>query len=178
MSVERVVYIPEETLVTFELQGSLPIFRETYVSPQAGTVVLRGLINQRAFITLEDGSQYRTLVPRKVHDYPMDLTYPVVHLPDKTPALYLRTPLKTAKDGVPSLRFTTSFDDRQYVYRQVSPSRRGFELWDGLGMQKLVERPASPPKLMSDLTVLVSVPALLVLLFPWLDSQTAILRQS
>jgi hypothetical protein len=177
MSVERIVHIPEETRVTFELQGSLPIFRETYYAPQAGTVVLKGLINQRAHIELQDGSQYRTMPPRKAQDYPMDLSYPVVHLPDKTPVLTLRTPLKTSKDAQPSLRFRTALDEKQYIYKQVSPGRRGFELWDGMGMQKLVERETLAAKLIPDLITLVPVPALLVLLFPWLDSQTAVFRQ-
>jgi hypothetical protein len=45
-------------------------------------------------------------------------------------------------------------------------------------MQKLLERNTSPAKLVLDLTVLVSVPSLLVLLLPWLDSQTALYRQA
>ena len=177
MSVESIVYIPPETRVTFELQGALPIFKEEYHSPQAGTVVLRGLFNQRAHITLEDGTQYRTLAPKKTPDYPTDLSYPLVRWPDKTPVLNLRTPLKTAKDTSPSLRFTTALDGQTYIYRQASPGRRGFELWDSMGIEKLVVRETAPAKLVPDLTVLVSVPALLVMLFPWVDSQTAVFRQ-
>ena len=36
-------YLPEDSRVTFELQGGLPVSREQYVSPQAGTIVLKGL---------------------------------------------------------------------------------------------------------------------------------------
>jgi hypothetical protein len=174
MSVERIVYLPEETRVSFELQGSFPVFRETYYSPQAGTVTLKGLINQSAHIELEDGSRYRTIAPRKARDHPTELSYPVVHLPDKTPVLFVRTPLKTPNDARPRLRFTTSLDDQQYVFRQISPSQRGFELWDSMGMQKLIERQVSPTKLVPDLVLLKPVPVLLVLLIPWLDSQTSI----
>jgi len=174
MSDEHITTIPEETRVTFELQGALPIFRETYYSPQAGTVVIKGFVHQRAHVTLENGTQYRTMAPKKVDDYPTDLSYPVVRLPDKTPVLYLRTPLKTSTDT--RLRFTTVLDGLQYIYRQVSPGKRGFELWDGMEMQKLVARETSSAKLVPDLTVLVPVPALFVLLFPWLDGQTSVFR--
>jgi len=177
MSTERIKYIPKETLITFELQGALPIFRETYHSPQVGTVILKGLLNQSAHIELEDGTRYRTLAPRKDKLYPTDLTYPVVHLPDKSAVFYMRTPLNLPKGTMPRLRFTTSLDEQQYVFKQISPGQRGFELWDGMEMNKLVEREASVAKFIPNLTVLVPVPALLILLFPWLDSQTVLYRQ-
>ena len=177
MSTERIKYIPKETLITFELQGALPIFRETYHSPQVGTVILKGLLNQSAHIELEDGARYRTLSPRKDKLYPTDLTYPVVHLPDKSAVFYMRTPLNLPKGTIPRLRFTTSLDEQQYVFKQISPGQRGFELWDGMEMNKLVEREISSAKLIPNLTVLVPVPALLILLFPWLDSQTVLYRQ-
>jgi hypothetical protein len=177
MSVERIEYIAAGTRVTFELQGSLPIFRETYRSPQAGTVVLKGLFNQSAHIELLDGTRYRTLAPRKDMLYPNDLTYPVVHLPDKSEMFNLRTPLRFPKGAVPKLRFSASLDDRQYVFKQISPGQRGFELWDGMEMNKLADR-GSSAKLIADLTLLVPVPAILILLVPWLDSQTIMYRQT
>jgi hypothetical protein len=177
MSAERIKYIPEETLITFELQGALPIFRETYHSPQVGTVTLKGFFNQSAHIELEDGTRYRTLGPRKDKLYPTDLTYPVVHLPDKSAACYMRTPLNLPKGTMPRLRFTTLLDEQQYVFKQISPGRRGFELWDGVEMNRLVERETYSAKLIPNLTVLVPVPTLLILLFPWLDSQTVLYRR-
>jgi hypothetical protein len=171
MSVEGVAFLAENTRVTFELQGGLPIFREEYASPQAGKVVLKGLFNQSAHLELLDGSRYRTRQPRKVEKFPTDLVYPLVRLPSKTEVLLLRTPLKLGQGSVPRLRFSTTLDGQRYVFRQVSPGRRGFELWDGLEVQKLVNRGASS-KLVPDLMVLSSVPVLLVLLLPWLDSHT------
>ena len=66
-------------------------------------------------------------------------------------------------------------DDRKYVFKQVGRGQRGFELWDGMEMEKLVDRPPSA-KLMPDLIVLAPVPAILVLLFPWLDGQALTYR--
>jgi hypothetical protein len=176
MSVERLEYLPQDTRVTFELQGSLPILREEYVSPQAGRVVLKGIFNQSAHIQLLDGSRYRTLSPRKIAKHPTDLVYPVVRLPDRVEVLQLRTPLRLEQGQVPRLRYITALADQGYVFRQISPGRRGFELWDSMEMEKLVNR-ESRTKLMPDLVLLSSVPVLLVMLFPWLDSQTIMYRQ-
>jgi hypothetical protein len=176
MSVERLECLPQDTRVTFELQGSLPILQEEYTSPQAGKIVLKGLFNQSARIQLLDGSRYRTLSPRKIAEYPTDLVYPVVHLPDKVEVLQLRTPLRLEQGKVPRLRYVTTLADRGYVFRQISPGQRGFELWDGMEMEKLVNR-ESHTKLMPDLVLLSPVPVLLIMLFPWLDSQTIMYRQ-
>jgi hypothetical protein len=177
MSIEHIEYVPEGSRITFELQGSLPIFRETYVSPQAGTIVLKGLFNQRAHIELKDGTRYRTLPARKDKTFPTDLSYHVVHLPDKSKVFTLRTPLNLPKGTVPRLRFVTSLDEQQYVFRQITAGRRGFELWDSLEMNKLVERETRPAKLVNDLNVLAPVPAVLIMLFPWFDSQTIMYRR-
>ena len=170
MSIEHVEYLPSGTLVTFELQGKLPILREEYRSAQAGTVVLRGFFNPRAHIELLNGARYRTLSARKDPRYPTEIVYPLVHLPDRTEILSLRTPLKLEGTAL-QLRYTTTVEDCRYVFRQINPARRGFELWDGMGMQKLVARGPSS-KFMPNLTILAPVPTLLVLLFPWLDNQT------
>jgi len=176
MSAKNIAFLAENTRVTFELQGRLPILWEEYASPQAGKVVLKGLFNQSAHLELLDGSRYRTRSPKKIDKFPTDLVYPLVELPSKTEVLLLRTPLKLNKGSVPRLRFSTTVDGQRYVYRQVSPGRRGFELWDGLEVEKLVNREASS-KLVPDLVVLSSVPVLLVLLFPWLDSHTITYKQ-
>jgi hypothetical protein len=170
MSIERLEYLASGTLVTFELEGKLPILREEYRSAQAGTVVLKGFFNPRAHIELLNGARYRTLRVRKDPRYPTEIVYPVVHLPDRTEILSLRTPLKY-EGTAPRMRYTTRVGDDGYVFQQINPARRGFELWDGVQMQKLVER-GPPTKLMPDLTILAPVPTLLVLLFPWLDNQT------
>lgn len=171
MSVEGCEVLPQGLRVTFELQGSLPILREEYASPQVGRVILKGLFNQSAHIELLDGARYRTLSARRTKEFPNDLVYPVVHLPDRAEAMVLHTALRLPKGSVPKMRFTTTLDGEQYVYRQISAGRRGFELWDGMEMQKLVDR-VRESKLMPDLNILLPVPALLVALFPWLDSQT------
>ena len=176
MSVESTAFLAENTRVTFELQGGLPIFREEYASPQAGKVVLKGLFNQSAHLELLDGSRYRTRSPKKLDKFPTDLVYPLVQLPSKTEVLLLRTPLKLNKGSVPRLHFSTTLDGQRYVFRQTRPGRRGFELWDGLEVEKLVNREGSS-KLVPDLMVLSSVPVLLVLLFPWLDSHTITHKQ-
>jgi hypothetical protein len=170
------LYLPENTRVSLELQGSLPLFRERYVSPQAGTVVLKGIFNQTAHLELLDGSRYRLLSPRQDREYPNQMAYPLVRLPEKAEVCRLRTPIKLEEGHVPRLRYTTMLDGENYVFTQITAGQRGFELWDGMEMQQLVRRERGRG-LLPDLTVLTPVPALLVLLFPWLDNQT-LMRQS
>lgn len=165
------VYLEQDMRVTFSLEGTLPILRERYVSPQAGTVVLKGFFNQSAHMETPNGTRYRTLSPRKDRHYLGQMAYPIVRLPDKAEVCRLRTPIKLQEGLVPRLRFTTTLDDQQYVFRQIAPGRRGFELWDGMEVQRLVKREPGG-SLVADLTILVPVPAMLVLLFPWLDNQT------
>lgn len=169
-------YLAEDARVTFELQGTLPILRERYVSPQAGTVVLKGFFNPSAHMETLEGKRYRTLSAKRDKAFPNQIVYPVVD-PDRTEVFRLLTPLEVAKGSTPRLRYTTTLDDQQYVYRQISPGRRGFELWDAMEMQRLVRR-ESGSGLVLDATILTSVPAVLVLLFPWLDSQTIVHRRS
>jgi hypothetical protein len=171
-------YLEEETRVTFELQGTLPIFRERYVSPQAGTVVLKGFFSQTAHIETLDGTRYRMLQPKRDRTLPNQIVFPVVYLPHKESAFRLLSPLRDTGSGqIPRLRFTTTFGDGRYVFRQVRAGRREFELWDGMEMQRLVRREPSRA-LIADSTVLIPVPAVLVLLIPWLDNQTALHRRS
>ena len=169
-------YLPENTHVTFELQGTLPILRERYVSPQAGTVVLKGLFNQTAHIETPDGTLYRMRSPKKDSQYLNHIFYSIIRLSDKTEILRLRTPMNLQKGSVPRLRYTTLLDEQQYVFKQVSPGLRGFELWDGMEMQKLISRKPGN-SLIADLTVQAPVPTLLILLFPWLDNQTIMYKQ-
>ena len=177
MSVERDQLVPENTRVVFELQNQFPVLKEVYGAEGVGTVTLRGLFNQRAHITLLSGACYRTLGARKIDEFPTDLIYPLVQVePHKEEVCLLHTPLHLPPGSVPYLRFWTTLDGEQYVYRQITAGRRGFELWDGMEMNKLINRQASA-KLMPDLSVLHPVPALLVMLFPWLDSQTIMHRQ-
>jgi hypothetical protein len=163
--------LPEDTLVTFELQGELPIFQERYVSPQAGTVVLRGFFNQSAHMELPDGTRYRTLSARKDEEHVNQLAYPIVRLPGRLQVCRLRTPLDLDKGQVPKLRFVTLLEDQYYVFRQITAGQRGFELWDSMEMSRLVQREPGG-SLVSNLRVLAPVPTFFLLLFPWLDSQT------
>ena len=169
-------YLAEDTRVTFELQGTLPILRERYLSPQAGTVVLKGFFSPRAHVETLAGRRYRTLAARKDKTLPNQIVYPVVDA-DRNEVFRLSTPLKFAEGASPRLRYTTTLDDQQYAFRQISPGRRGFELWDAMEMQKLVRREPGA-KLVADATVLISVPAVLVLLLPWFDSQTIVQNRS
>jgi hypothetical protein len=163
-------YLPEGSRVTFELQGGLPVFREQYASPQAGTVVLKGLFNQSAHLELLDGTQYRTLSARRDKEQLNMIAYPLIRLPEKVEVCRLLAPIQLDK-GRPQLRFTTTLDDQYYIFKQVSIGQRGFELWDSMEMQRLVQR--EPDRaLIAALRILAPVPALLTLLFPWLDSQS------
>jgi len=175
MSTEQIEYLPENERIVFSLQGQLPILREQYVSPKAGKVVLKGLFNQSAHIEMLDGTRYRTLGAKKGDKLSNSLEYPVVRLPDKVEVARLRTPLRLQKGVVPQLRYSVALDGQQYVFKQTSPGRRGFELWDGMEMEKLVER--GKPALIPDVILLAPVPVLLVMLFPWVDSQTIMYKQ-
>jgi hypothetical protein len=165
--------LAEGTLVTFALEGALPIFQERYVSPQAGTVVLRGFFNQRAFLEPPDRVRYRTLAPRRDREQLNMLAYPVVRLPDKVEVCRLLSPLHLDKGQTPQMRFTTLLDDQYYIFKQVSAGNRGYELWDSMEMERLVQiEPGG--SLVPNLRVYVPVPALLVLLCPWLANQTVL----
>jgi hypothetical protein len=168
--------LAEGTLVTFNLEGPLPIFQERYVSPQAGTVVLRGLFNQRAFLETLDGLRFRTLIARKDKEQFDKLAYPVLRLPEKTEAFRLLSPLHLDKGQVPQLRYTVLLENEYYIFKQVSAGQRGYELWDSMEMQRLVQiEPGG--SLVPNFRVNVAVPALLVLLFPWMASQTILYKQ-
>jgi hypothetical protein len=169
--------LAEGTLVTFNLEGALPIFQERYVSPQAGTVVLRGFFNQRAFLEPIGGERYRTLAPRRDSEQLNKLAYPVVHLPDRTEAFRLLTPLHVDKGQLPQMRYTALLDDQYYVFKQVSAGQRGYELWDSMEMQRLVQvEPGG--SLVPNLRLQAPVPTLLILLFPWIANQTILYKQS
>ena len=163
-------YLPEDTLVTFNLEGSLPIFREQYVSPQAGKVVLKGLFNQSAHLEMKDGTRYRTFAPQRDKERFSEMAYPVVRLPGRVEVCRLLTPIKLEQSGRPQLRFTTTLDNQHYIFRQISAGQRGFEMWDSMEMNRLIEREPGG-SLIAPLRLLAPAPALLVLLFPWLDNQ-------
>lgn len=168
--------IAEGTLVTFNLEGALPIWQERYVSPQAGTVVLRGFFNQRAFLEPIGGARYRTLSPRKDKEQFDKLAYPVLRLPDRSEAFRLLSPLHLDKGKTPQMRFTTLLDDHYYVFKQVSAGQRGYELWDSMEMERLV-RIEPGGSLVPNLRVIAPVPAVLVLLFPWMANQTVLYKR-
>lgn len=168
--------LAEGTLVQFNLEGALPLFQERYVSPQAGTVVLRGFFNQRAFLEPPGQARYRTLAPRKDKEQLNKLAYPVVRLPGKVEVFRLLTPLHFEKGRLPQMRYTALLENQLYVFKQVSAGQRGYELWDSMEMERLVEiEPGG--SLVPNLRVNVSVPAVLVLLFPWLANQTVLYKQ-
>ena len=169
--------LAEGTLVTFNLEGALPLFQERYVSPQAGTVVLRGFFNQRAFLEPLGESRYRTLSPRKDEEQLDKLAYPVVRLPEKVEVFRLRTPLHFEKGQLPQMRFMALLDNQYYIFKQVSAGQRGFELWDSMEMERLAQvEPGG--SLVPNLRLNAPVPALLVLLLPWLANQTILYKQS
>ena len=169
--------LAEGTLVTFNLEGALPIFQERYVSSQAGTVVLRGFFNQRAILEPMGGARYRTLAPRKDKEQLNKLAYPVVRLPDRVEVCRLLSPLHLDKGRTPQMRFTTLLDDQYYIFKQVSAGQRGYELWDSMEIDRLV-RVEPGGSLVPNLRVYAPVPALLVLLFPWLANQAILYKQA
>jgi hypothetical protein len=168
--VNSVHYLSENTKVHLKLEGTLPIFRERYVSPQAGTVELRGFWNPTAHLELLDGTRYRTLSPKRDEADFDQMAYPIVHSLDKSSVCRVRTPIVHRPGTDPRLRYKVTLYDQQYVYRQLRPGQRGFELWDALEVNRLVRR-ESARTLVPELFVLSPVPTLLVLLFPWLDHQ-------
>ena len=163
-------YLPEDSRVTFELQGGLPIFREQYGSPQAGTVVLKGLFNQSAHMELRDGTQYRTLSAQRDKEQLNMIAYPLIRLPENVEVCRLLTPIHLDK-GHPQLRYTTTLDNQHYIFRPIGAGQRGFELWDSMEMHRLVQREPGRT-LIASLRILAPIPTLLALLFPWLDSQS------
>jgi hypothetical protein len=167
--------LAEGTLVRFNLEGALPIFQERYVSPQVGTVVLRGFFNQRAILEPIGGERYRTLGPRKDKEQLNMLAYPVVRLPGKAEVMRLLSPLRFEKGSTPQMRFTTLLDNQYYIFKQVR-GQRGYELWDSMEMERLI-RIEPGGSLVPNLRLYAPVPALLVLLFPWLANQTILYKQ-
>ncbi len=164
-------YLPENTAVHFDLEGSFPLFRERYVSAQAGIVTIKGIINQTARLEPTDDTSCRIAPPKRVDLRENQIAYPVIRLSDKTELFRLLTPARLDKGTVPQLRYRADLDGRQYVFRQVKSGRREFDLWDGSELHKVVEQDKGR-KVVGDLTVFISVPCLLVLLFPWLNNQT------
>jgi hypothetical protein len=167
--------LSEGTRVTFELAGALPIFREEYVSAQAGKVVLKGLFNQSAHLHMKDGTRYRTLSPRRDKERLTEMAYPLVRLPERLEVCRLLTPIKLEQGRIPQLRFTVNLDNQHFIYRQIAAGQRGFELWDSMEVNRLVEREPGG-SLIAPLRLLAPVPAVLVLLFPWLDHQMVTYR--
>jgi hypothetical protein len=170
---DAITYLEPDTTVTFELEGTLPIFSERYVSPQAGTVILKGFFNPKAHIETLDGARYRMLSPRRDKQYLNQIAYPIVHLPDKTEVFRCRTPVYSLseKKAPPTLRYTVTLNNESYIFKRVARLGRVFELWDNMEMQCLVKREPRQ-KLIADSIVLSPVPVLLVLLLPWMDNQT------
>lgn len=174
---ESFLYLQPGITVTFRLEGRLPIFNERYVSPQAGTVVLRGLINQKAHIETLDGRRYRMLSPGRAEKRPNLIAYPIIRLSDKAEVLRLCTSVLSGaqvrgKREPPPFRYTAALNDESYVFKRAS-GVQWVELWDGMERQRIVKRELGAG-LHPDLNVLLPVPALLVLLFPWVDSKNLI----
>jgi hypothetical protein len=165
-----VEYLSEGTVVTFELDGSLPIFREPYVSQHAGKVVLKGLIHQSAHLETKDGTRYRTLPARRDRDRLSEIAYPLIRLQDRVEVCRLLTPIEIDHNRSARLRYYTMLDNRRFIWRQISPGQRGADLWDGTETARLVER-TTGGSLIAPLRLLAPVPVLVVLLFPWLDNQ-------
>jgi hypothetical protein len=168
-----IAYLEPDTVVTFELQSTLPIFSERYVSAQAGTVVLKGFFNQKAHIETLHGERYRMVSPRRDKKYPNQIAYPIVHLPDKTEVFRFRTPVYSLSEKTtpPTLRYTAMVEKESYILKRATRLGRAFEVWDGMEIQCIVKREPRR-KLIDDSVILAPVPVLLVLLLPWMDSQT------
>jgi hypothetical protein len=162
-------YLAENTRVHFTLASALPILSERYESAQAGSVVLKGFFNQTAHMQLLDGTRYRTLAPRQDDERPDRLAYPIVGVPAKVELCRVRVPIRRESASTP-MRYTVVLDEQEFVFKQIGAARHGFELWDGSEMHRLVRREPSTT-LLADLTLLIPVPTILVLLFPWLESQ-------
>lgn len=164
-------YLEPDTTISFELQGTLPIFKETYVSP-AGKTVLKGLFVPKAYLETTDGITYRVLGARRDRERLNEIAYPLVRLPDKVEVLRLRTPtiaFEARNQARPPLRFTCRTEQDTYILKRTPRLGRAFEIWDGMEMHRVVQREPKPG-LVLDALVMERIPALLVLLLPWLDS--------
>ncbi len=161
------------TTVQFSLENSFPLLTERYAASDAGVVEIKGLFNQKAHLETLHGQKYRMRSPRRDPRYLNQLVYPIVQLPGQVEVFCLRTPMITRSEqrSMPLLRFVTLLDDESFVFKRTGQNRREFEVWDGMEIQRLVQRGATP-KLVADAMVLQDVPDVLVLLLPWLDSQS------
>ena len=168
-------YLSEFTNVHFELQGSLPLFRERYFSAQAGTVTIKGIINQTALLEPKGGGACRISSSKRDDRNDRRIAYPIISLTDKSELLRLLTPARFEKGAVPELRYGAALDGRQYMFKQAQSGRREFDLWDGPELRKFVHQESG--YLVGDLKILIAVPLLLVLLFPWLNNQTIMVRK-
>jgi hypothetical protein len=169
----QLAYLEPEMTVSFFLENAVPILKEAYDVPGAGKRLLRGFFNPKAHIDLLDGTRYRILSPRQDKRYLNQIAYPLVHWPDKLEVCRLLTPVisRRNKSTLPELlRFTTALDGEGYIFKRSKRLGRAFEIWDGMEMDRIVQRELVR-KLVLDATVMASVPALLVLLLPWLDNQ-------
>ena len=168
-------YLPENTTIHFELQGSLPLFRERYFSPQAGMVTIKGIINQTALLKPKGSQACRISSSAREDRDNRRIAYPIVSLTDRSELLRLLTPAQLEKGTVPQLRYGAVLDGRQYMFTQIQSGRREFDLWDGPERHKIVHQESG--YLVGDLKILTTVPTLLVLLFPWLNNQTIMVRK-
>lgn len=170
---DQLVYLEPEMTVSFQLENAVPILKEQYDAPGAGRIVLKGFFNPRARIELTDGTRYRVLSPRKDKQYLNQIAYPLVRWPDKAELCRLLTPVvsKQGRNPAPELlRFTARLAQEAYIFRRSKRLGRAFEIWDGMEMSRVVQRDLAH-KLVLDATVITPVPAVLVLLLPWLDNQ-------
>ncbi|MBN1933143.1 MAG: hypothetical protein JW934_00685 [Anaerolineae bacterium] len=167
------IYLEPDTLVTFDLEGSLPIFKEAYASPQAGKTVLKGLFASQAHFETLDGAHYRLLSARRDTERLNEIAYPLAHLPEKTEVLRLLTPgiaYSERNQQRPPLRFTCRFGENTYIFKRTPRLGRAFEIWDGMEISRIIQREPKS-KLILDALVLERIPALFALLLPWLDNQ-------
>jgi|GEM_PF-5952311 len=165
------IYLEPDTKITFELQGTLPIFKEIYIS-SAGKTVLKGLFAPKAYLETADGTRYRVLGARRDAERLNEIAYPLVRLPDKSEILRLRTPgiaFDARNQTRPPLRFTCRMGQDTYIFKRTPRLGRAFEIWDGMEMYRVVQR-ESQPRLVLDALVMERIPSVFVLLLPWLDS--------
>jgi hypothetical protein len=173
VAMDQLEYLEPGTRVAFRLENAVPILKETYDAPGVGKMTLKGFFNPKAHIETQDGTRYRVLSPRNDPKYLNQIAYPVVHWPDKLEVCRLLTSIisrQEKKQSSKPLRFTTSLNDEAYVLKRSTRLGRAFEIWDGMEMQRVIQRELQQ-KLILDATVMVAVPALFVLLLPWLDNQ-------
>ena len=154
--------------VEFRILNRFPLFREVYGANGLGTIEVTGTIRQQAKISVEDGSVYRLRATSRLAGRDGSHFSYAIRNQDGSANYRLITPLRSANDAGAAQpeTYRIVLEETEYAFRQKTPGRRGFSIVDGSEQNTLVSTDGS-----NGIAVHYTVPALLVLLLPWVDNQ-------